>query len=262
PIVRALTQIAIVEGFGAIIRDVPVPPLEREIVEPIDGTALAHLSLGLFEAHARDEAGHRDEGGHKQMWEAARDLALDNPKIPSDVLMRMMSRRSGRERRRAFPELSSEMERMLQTMVTVLVVEVFAEGTFAWGRGLLSNPEVSAAPEEAGAMVSYIQSDESPHVEYLRTALSEVRARRLRTVSGETLSGARVVDGMLHGALRQITSDRRREQQEVVRANLAEAVTKAGAPASVMDDFAALDTEWAAPERTGFEPDARETANA
>ncbi|MCG8589398.1 MAG: hypothetical protein MJE66_08905, partial [Proteobacteria bacterium] len=93
PIVRALTQIAIVEGFGAIIRDVPVPQLEREIVEPIDGTALAHLSLGLFEAHARDEAGHRDEGGHKQMWEAARDLALEHPKVPGDVMMRIMGRR-------------------------------------------------------------------------------------------------------------------------------------------------------------------------
>ena len=39
-------------------------------------SALAHLANGLFEAHARDEAGHRSEGGHKQMWEAARDLAL------------------------------------------------------------------------------------------------------------------------------------------------------------------------------------------
>src|SRR5690606_23650458 len=89
PVVRRLTIIAIVEGFGAIIRDVAVPDLASFAVEPIDGTALAHLGEGLFEAHARDEAGYRDEGGHKQMWEAARDLALERPKIPGDVLLRI-----------------------------------------------------------------------------------------------------------------------------------------------------------------------------
>src|SRR3990170_4875168 len=56
PVVRRLTIIAIVEGFGAIIRDVRVPDLGALVVEPIQGTALAHLAGGLFEAHARDEA--------------------------------------------------------------------------------------------------------------------------------------------------------------------------------------------------------------
>ena len=101
PIVRALTIISIVEGFGAMIRDVRVPKLEPLFVEGIEGTALAHLRLGLFEAHARDESGYREEGGHKQMWEAARDQALENPKIPDDVLMRIMGqigRASCRER--------------------------------------------------------------------------------------------------------------------------------------------------------------------
>ena len=54
-----------------------VPELRPLVVEPTEGTALDHLKGGLFEAHARDESGYRDEGGHKQMWEAARDLALE-----------------------------------------------------------------------------------------------------------------------------------------------------------------------------------------
>jgi hypothetical protein len=61
PIVRTLTIISIVEGFGAIIRDVRVPDLAALVVEPVDGTALAHLGEGLFEAHARDESGYKDE---------------------------------------------------------------------------------------------------------------------------------------------------------------------------------------------------------
>src|SRR5579872_1625755 len=55
PMVRTLTEIAIVEGFGATIRDLPVPSMASFIREDIAGTALAHLKGGLFEAHARDE---------------------------------------------------------------------------------------------------------------------------------------------------------------------------------------------------------------
>jgi hypothetical protein len=257
PIVRTLTIISIVEGFGAIIRDVRVPDLGALVLEPIEGTALAHLAAGLFEAHARDESGYKDEGGHKQMWEAARDLALEKPKIPGDVLMRMMGRRAGRARRaeRPFPQLDETLERMLAMMAQVLVVEVFAEGTFEWGVRLLSNPEVSAAPRAAGDMVRHVRSDEKPHVEYLRTALSEVRARTLRTVDGGTLAGRAVVDGLLHRILREITRSRPREQREDVRESMIEAMRAAANPQALLEEFDALETPWTAPERTGFEPE-------
>jgi hypothetical protein len=255
PIVRALTIISIVEGFGAIIRDVKVPDLARVVVEPVDGTALAHLRKGLFEAHARDEAGHRDQGGHKQMWEAARDLAFENPRIPPDVLMRMMGRRPGRRSaERAFPRIDADLERMLTIMAQVLVVEVFAESTFEWGKAILSDPRVSADPEGAAAMVSHIQSDEKPHVEYLRTALSEIRFRRLRCEDGGEIAGRTVVDGLLHRMLRQLTRQRVEEQRKEARADLAQAVQAAGRGGSLMEDFDALASDWVPPERTGFEP--------
>jgi hypothetical protein len=257
PLVRTLTIISIVEGFGAIIRDVRVPDLGALVVEPVEGTALAHLAEGLFEAHARDESGFKDEGGHKQMWEAARDLALEKPKIPGDVLMRMMGRNAGRSRRpeRPFPRLDETLERMLALMAQVLVVEVFAEGTFGWGIELLSNPEVSAAPEAAGNMVRFVQSDEKPHVEYLRTALSELRARTLRTVDGGTLAGREVVDGLLHRILREITRNRPREQREDIRESLIEAMQGAANPEALLAEFDALESRWTPPARTGFEPE-------
>jgi hypothetical protein len=259
PIVRALTIISIVEGFGAIIRDVKVPDLRALIREPIEATALAHLDQGLFEAHARDESGYRDEGGHKQMWEAARDLALENPKIPGDVLMRMMGRRNGREKSaRPFPEIDENLERLLSTMAQVLVVEVFAAGTFAWGEALLSNPKVSAAPDQAGPMVGYIRADESPHVEYLRTALSEVRARTLVAVDGSEISGRTVVDGLLHRILQTITRDRPREQRDDVRAAMREAMKPARNPAALLEEFESLESSWQPPGLTGFEPAGRQ----
>ena len=49
--------------------------------------------------------------------------------------------------------LDETFERMLAMMARVLVVEIFAEGTFDWGYRLLSDPSVSAAPESAGAII-------------------------------------------------------------------------------------------------------------
>ena len=255
PVVRALTIISIVEGFGAMIRDVEVPDLGELLVEPFEGTALAHLESGLFEAHARDESGYRNEGGHKQMWEAARDAALENPKIPGDVLMRLMGRRGRGERpKAAFPQIDVRLERMLGFMANVLVIEVFAEGTFQWGIDVLSDPEVSAAPEEAAGMVAYIQADEKPHVQYLRTALSEVRARNLRTVEGKQLPGRVVVDGLLHRVLDVITRNRRRDQREDLREGLVQAMQAARDPKALLEEFDSLESPWTPPETTGFEP--------
>jgi len=255
PMVRALTIISIVEGFGAMIRDVQVPDLAADLVEPIEGTALAHLAGGLFEAHARDESGYREEGGHKQMWEAARDAALENPRIPGDVLMRLMGRRGQRGKAEPlFPELGPKWERMIAMMSQVLVIEIFAESTFQWGIHVLSDPEVSADPETAGRMVGYIQADEKPHVEYLRTALSELRARTIRTVDGRTVSGASVVDRMLHRILRQLTASRRAEQRDDLRDGLVEAMKVAANPKALLEEFDSLESDWTPPARTGFEP--------
>lgn len=261
PVVRSLTIIAIVEGFGAIIRDVRVPELHTLFAEPIDGTALAHLGEGLFEAHARDEAGYKDQGGHKQMWEAARDLALDNPTIPPDVFMRLMGER-GRARAvdPLFPELDPKLYRMLSTMAQVLVIEIFAQRTFDWGEAVLSDRELSAKPAEAGAMVRYIRKDESPHVEYLRTALSETRARTLRTADGGTIAGRAVVDGLLHRILKRITRSRPEEQREEARGSLTEALKTAGVSVSLLAEFDALEAPWTPPSHTGFESEAQASA--
>jgi hypothetical protein len=145
------------------------------------------------------------------MWEAARDLALENPKIPPDVFMRLMGDRGqARARDPLYPQLEFKLYRMIATMAQVLVIEIFAKSTFDWGIALLSDPELSASPEEAATMVTHIRDDESPHVEYLRTALSELRGRTLRTVDGNTLAGQVVVDGLLHRILSTPARDRSR----------------------------------------------------
>jgi hypothetical protein len=252
PLVRTLTTIAIIEGFGAMIRDQRVPDLTRRVREPLAGTATAHLASGLFEAHARDEAGHRSEGGHKQMWEAARDLALDSPAIPPDVLMRLMTgRRAGGGRQRLFPQLAEAFEELLAVMVNVLVIEVFAADTFRWAETVLGDAEISGAPREAAAMVGYIRSDESPHVEYLRTALSELRACTLLGESGGEWRGAEVVDALLARTLRALTTERPRLQRQETHDDIAAALAEHRDAAGLQRRFDALDEPWSPPDWEG-----------
>jgi len=184
PLVRILSLIAIVEGFGGeVLRSVAVPPLQKRVVEPIDGTALAHLAA-LFEAHARDEAGHR------HMWELARDIALDRPEIPKD-LAGGAPPSSGP---RLFTEIPADLEALLLRMLGVLVIEVFAMEAFRWARAVLGEPALFRRHAEAKALVGHIQEDETPHVGYLATALAELRCRTVVGTDGGRVPGRSVID--------------------------------------------------------------------
>lgn len=249
PVTRALTLIAIIEGFGARIRDLPVPDFKSEIREDITGTALAHLGGGLFEAHARDEAGHRDQGGHKQMWEAARDIGLDKPKIPGDVLMRLMSGGGPRgEVHRLYPQLSAHMEGMITSMAAVLVVETFAEDTFDWAMKLLGDPEVAVNAERARHLVSCIAADEIPHVDYLTVALSELRGRTLQSADGAyQVQGAEVVDSIFARQLRGMATRRPAEQRERMRNDIHSTIADAARATRIASRFESLDSGWQFP---------------
>lgn len=248
PVTRSLTIISIIEGFGARIRDVPLPDFSAQVKEDIEGTALAHLAGGLFEAHARDEAGHRDQGGHKQMWEAARDLGLDKPHIPGNVLMRLMSGSGRGPGERLFPELAEKMEALITMMANVLVVETFAENTFNWAEALLGDPDVSAHAADAAHMVACIAADEVPHVDYLTTAISELRARTLISEDGrKEFQGSEVVDAIFSRQLRGMATRRPQENRERLREEIHQAIDDKARATRIARKFEDLDCGWSFP---------------
>ncbi|MBV8302619.1 MAG: hypothetical protein JOZ04_00305, partial [Acidimicrobiia bacterium] len=191
PIVGRLTQIGTVEGFGSMIRYSPIPDFQRCFVEDIRGTATWHLGRGLYEAHARDEAGYKDEGGHKQMWFAARDIAFEHP-LTEDQTQTMMDRMFGyggpaggaSEVAPLFPAVDQSLELLIQSMARLLLIEISAYHVFAWAEEVLSDTELVAGDGAASRLVSYIRTDEAPHVEYLKTTLSEMRDRTFVTEAG------------------------------------------------------------------------------
>ena len=236
PIVTELTRIGTVEGFGALIRFTQMPDWQSCVVDDLAGTATAHLGAGLYEAHARDEAGYESEGGHEQMWFAARDVAFENP-VTEDQTAVMLERiglaRAGQggggvdiemmarqfEERRLYADLPWQLELMLDRMIRLLLIEISAFHVFAWAEELLADPDLVAGEGEASRLVSYIRSDETPHVEYLKTSLTELRDRTFLGDSGRRIAGSEVIGRMWKRGVDESLNVRRRDG---LRAALAE----------------------------------------
>ena len=249
PIINTLTRIGTVEGFGGMIRLSPVPDRRRTFAEDTDGTALAHLTTGLFEAHARDEAGYdpengEAEGGHKQMWFAARDVAFGDP--PSEDETDLMLRRMGIGQmakaapQRLWPDdVSVDLEMLVERMTRLLLIEISAFHTFAWAETLLDDPDLVAGDGEAARLIAYIRADETPHVEYLKTVLTEMRDRTV-VGSKQEHAGADLIGRTWDRALAQSLGERHQAAIDTFRSEVAHAASSRPDAADLMAHFDAL----------------------
>lgn len=200
PLIATLTRIGTLEGLGANIALLRPTDLQRHFVEDIRGTAIDHLGSGLFEAHGRDEAGYEEEAGHRDMWFAARDIAFPEPGPDIDV-EKMLERMgfgqgspgTGSSTRLLPDDIDANLEFMVALMVRILLIEVQAFHTFAWADAWLGDPDLVAGEGSAASIVRYIRADETPHVGYLATALTEMRDRTWIGASGKRYEGTDMV---------------------------------------------------------------------
>ena len=226
PLVATLTRIGTVEGFGANIRHLTPGDAQRYFDESIKGTATEHLGTGLFEAHGRDEAGFEEEAGHKDMWFAARDIAFENPAANIDVDAMLARMGFGQNRgggggggmlERTLPDdIDGNLEAIASLMVRVLLIEIQAFHTFAWAEQWLSDDDLVAGDGEAAKIVRYIRADESPHVEYLKTALTEMRDRTWVGSSGKKYPGSEMIGRLWERGLDQSLGSGRRQNVHAV----------------------------------------------
>jgi hypothetical protein len=258
PTISALTRIGTVEGFGSMIRAVSVDDMQSNFAESIDGTAVAHLQRGLFEAHARDEAGWEKEAGHRQMWFAARDIAFENP-VTDDMTQTMLVRmgivpadgkpptpeeiRRNAEALRRFPDLDLSLEMMVRRMVGLLFIEVSAFHTFAWAEEVLADVELTAGDAAAADLVAFVRADETPHVDYLRTALTEMRDRTFVGESGATVPGAAVIGTLWDTALEQSLGANRDAFVRQALGEVEHALSSHRRRDDILEEFLALGSE-------------------
>jgi hypothetical protein len=254
PIISTLTRIGTVEGFGSMIRNSVIPTLEDLFVEDVEGTAMAHLGCGLYEAHARDEAGFGEEGGHRQMWFAARDIAFEHP-ITEDETELMLFRmgiagppgsgppdlaamRARALAARLWPDdVDFDLEVLVERMARLLLIEISAFHTFAWAEALLSDVELVAGEGRAARLISYVRSDETPHVEYLKTVLSEIRDRTVRGESGRRYVGADLVGMIWDRAVRESMGERRQANLDVTLAEVENSLAAHPRAANLLGEF-------------------------
>ncbi|MGZ6896257.1 MAG: hypothetical protein ACXVLO_10620 [Acidimicrobiia bacterium] len=255
PVMAALTRIGTVEGFGGAMRAWPVADLQAHFVEPIRDTTLDHLPA-MFEAQARDEAGWGDELGHRDMWFLARDIAFEHPSVedltelmlfrlgvtsaPGAPLPSAEEARRRQEAQRVFPTLPLDVEALIQRMVNLLLVEISAAHLFAWAEELLADRDLVAGEGVGADLVRAIRQDESPHVEYLRTALSEMRDRTFLGEDGMPLAGDVVVNELWRRGLADSTGARRERNVRLARAELADAVARRRDRAAIVETYEAL----------------------
>jgi len=230
PTISELTRIGTVEGFGAMLRYSPMPVFEQCFDEDITGTAIAHLGGGLYEAHARDEAGHDEPdghhtAGHKEMWFLARDVAFDHP-VTEDQTDQMLQRmgipvgdpaqmaklRAQAEANRLLPGvIDFELESLVARMIRLLFIEITAFHAFAWAEQVLGDTDRVGGEGRASELIAYIRADEAPHVAYLGTALSEMRDRTWLGRDGSRHDGTEMISTLWDASLEQSINQGRQD---------------------------------------------------
>ena len=262
PTIGALTRIGTIEGFGSILRALPVPDLAGCFMEDVRGTATAHIAGGLFEAHARDEAGYGEAAGHDRMWFAARDIAFEHPVSPDEterMLQRMGiptgapsgdgSSRLATAPARVLPDaIPTALETVVRRMVGLLLIEISAFHGFIWAEALLGDRKLVAGDGEAGAVVSYIRQDETPHVAWLRTALSEMRDFTWLGTDGSRHPGERMIATVWEQALHESVVVRRGEQLAMVMREIEVAVAGRRNGADLVAEMLALGSVGRGPD--------------
>ncbi|MBV8461839.1 MAG: hypothetical protein JO368_00990 [Acidimicrobiales bacterium] len=256
PTVSALTRIGTVEGFGGLLRQVPIPDLPRSFDEDISGTAIDHIDRGLFEAHARDEAGHGDQAGHDRMWFIARDIAFENP-VTEDETARMLERMGIANGRRgpvaaaprALPgDIDPDLEVLASRMIGLLLIEISAFHGFLWAEAVLADRDLVAGDGEAAVLVSRIRADETPHVAWLRTALSEMRDRTWVGKSGRHYAGSDMIARLWDRALGDSLGVRRRDNLSFIMGEIERDLEGRPDAADVMSEMLSLGTVSRAPD--------------
>ncbi len=193
---NSLTVTGLIEARGKALADVTAPDFQKIIVEDISETSLAHMNKGLLRAHGWDEGGDdTDTGGHDVMWFAVRDLVFGKDRYPIPEPPASI----GREKKeREMERIPPEYEGLISFLMNLLMIEVRAERAFDFYEKVLGNEEVFTdrrkEAAQATVLVNRIRQDESVHVAWLLSAISEFRSFTIKTVSGEEVNGAEILD--------------------------------------------------------------------
>ncbi len=218
---NSLTITGIIEGRGRMLAEAQFPDLQQIVREDISEMAIGHLNKGMLKAHGLDEGGRPDKGigGHDVMWFVLRDLAFGDTDWPTPETPERIGRPE--QGARLAPEIPAGYEQVLTFLCNLLMIEIRAETMFRSTQQLLRDPELFRGRREqaleAAEIVAKIRQDEAIHVDSLRAYLGELRSLTIKTVDGETIPGAEIVDRLWNTIVHWSTVEMPKLQREQQR---------------------------------------------
>jgi hypothetical protein len=240
---NTLTITGEIEARGRLLAEMRFPEICNAVVEDVSEMGVGHLNRGLLLAHGIDEGGEPDEGigGHDVMWFALRDLAFGDvdypyPEVPENIA------RPERDVAR-IPGIPLAIERLVDFLANLLLIEFRAERGFSLTETLLRDPELFTGRREqalrAAEIVGRIREDERLHVTSLRLYLGELRTLTFRGALGE-IPGREVVDTLWEGIVHWATVDQPPLQAAQQRGILLDRIAKHPDGERVLAAFEAL----------------------
>ncbi|HEV7523584.1 MAG TPA: hypothetical protein VGP92_01380, partial [Acidimicrobiia bacterium] len=154
--------------------------------------------------------------------------------------------RRNAEAMRRFPDIDLSLEMMVRRMVGLLFIEVSAFHTFAWAEEVLADTALVAGDGRAADLVAYVRADETPHVDYLRTALTEMRDRTFVGESGTKIPGADVIGTLWDTALELSLGANREGFVRQARGEVEHALASHPRRDAILEEFSSLGAEPAA----------------
>ena len=178
------------------------------------------------------------------MWFAARDIAFEGRQAEIDIeamLARMGFGQQGQQAARVLPDdIDPGLEQIVSLMTRVLFIEISAFHTFRWAEAWLSDDDLVAGDGEAADLVSYIRADETPHVGYLKTALTEMRDRTWIGESGAKYKGTEMIDLIWDKALSQSLVGNRKQSLTTIKGEVRHWCEQRPNGAAIIEGFDAL----------------------
>jgi len=121
------------------------------------------------------------------------------------------------------------------------MIEVRAEQAFRYYEQVISNERLfqdrRAAAELAVVLVNRIRADEAIHVAWLRTAITEFGNSTIKTVSGDLVGGASIIDPIWGRMIHWHAVEMHEVNREGSKKNIDEVILRSPQGADLIDEF-------------------------
>jgi hypothetical protein len=125
-------------------------------------------------------------------------------------------------------------------MISLLFIEISAFHGFAWAESVLSDTDLVAGDGEAARLVAHIRQDETPHVDWLRTALTEMRDRTWLGSSGRRYAGIEMIGLLWERAINDSLLLRRNDNLALTMNEIERAVRHRNDGSDLVDEMLSL----------------------